>query len=80
MKTFEEILKSKVKHITTMTDYNNILEAQKEYENQSRQAALSGSLQSEAVEFAEWIRTFEALERKEGFWMDNACFHWLQPF
>jgi hypothetical protein len=26
-------------------------------------------LQSEAVEFAEWIRTFEALERKQGFWI-----------
>jgi len=30
---------------------------------------VSGSLQAEAVEFAEWIRTFDALDKKDGFWI-----------
>ena len=30
---------------------------------------VSGSLQSEAIEFAEWIRTFESLDKKHGFWV-----------
>lgn len=30
---------------------------------------VSGSLQAEAVEFAEWIRTFDSLEKKQGFWI-----------
>jgi len=30
---------------------------------------VSGSLQAEAIEFAEWIRTFDSLEKKQGFWI-----------
>jgi hypothetical protein len=36
---------------------------------QSCQTDVSGSLQAEAVEFAEWIRTFDALDKKGGFWI-----------
>jgi hypothetical protein len=30
---------------------------------------VSNSLRVEAIEFAEWIRTFEALYKKHGFWI-----------
>ena len=34
MKSFDEILKTKIQHVMTMTDCQNILDAQKEYESQ----------------------------------------------
>lgn len=44
--TKEEILQSKVQHIMTMTDYNNILSAMTEYADQESE--------KRAVAFAEW--------------------------
>lgn len=34
-----------------------------------QQPLVSGSLRGEAIEFAEWIRTFDALDKKHGFWV-----------
>lgn len=31
--------------------------------------AVSDSVQAESIEFAEWIRTFDSLEKKQGFWI-----------
>ncbi len=45
------------------------IDAMQEYADQFRQADVSGSLQAEAIEFAEWIRTFDSLEKKQGFWI-----------
>lgn len=43
--------------------------SKKEQKQPLQQPLVSGALQSEAIEFAEWIRTFGQLEKKNGFWI-----------
>lgn len=47
---------------------NQLHDLQSKAENLSI-SNVSFSLQAEAVEFAEWIRAFESLERQHGFWV-----------